>query len=150
MPARCEWMYKWNDKGRFHRGKGRKWDEVFDSGAEFTGYGFDNPFGRKLIPEVAPGDVIIAYQTDRRAAVGICEVLEVETNESEPRLRFVARRRFASPVKLHDLKRSDKQLSEVEALRQGPVQILYRLTPDEAGTVLNACGLTKDEVRRLL
>ena len=149
MAYRNAWIYKWNSRGRFHEGKGRDWKEVFESGMEFTGYGFDNPVGRRLIGEVRSGDLVVAYQTNQRAAIGICRVVALQL-DSDPRIRFMPLRMFAMPVKLHDLKRSNAHLADVEALRQGPVQSLYRLTSDEAITVLRACGLDESEVRSML
>jgi predicted RNA-binding protein with PUA-like domain len=150
MHSRRTWLYKWNGLGRFHEGKQRDWETVFDSVEEVPGFGFENAVGQKLLAEVAIGDIIVAYQTEQRAAIGICEICGVERTDSRPHVRFVPRRRFARPAKLHDLKKSNERLREVDALRQGPVQSFYRLTNEEARTVLVACGLTESEVSELV
>jgi hypothetical protein len=140
------WLYKWNDRGQFHAGLGRNWRLAFEQGGRHTGHGFANPVGRALIAKVQAGDLIIAYQTDQRAAIGICRVVGVVPEGDEPAVQFEPTLLFANAVKLHELKRSVPELQAVQALRQGPVQSFYELTPGEARTVLAACGVDVNRI----
>jgi Domain of unknown function (DUF3883) len=98
-----------------------------------------------LWQEMSPGDMVLAYQTDLRAAVGLCEVddlVDYVDEEGEPQRDMMLRpvESFAEPVKLHELKRTDPVLAGARALRPGWPQTLYATTPEEARALLTACN----------
>jgi hypothetical protein len=105
-------------------------------------WGIGNPASRRiLLKEIQAGDLILAYQTDRRAAIGICEVLDLaEDQEGETEIFLKPIERLARPVDILSLKRSDPSVAEIRAFRQGQVQTLYETSQEEARTLLEVCG----------
>jgi Domain of unknown function (DUF3883) len=94
---------------------------------------------------MTPGDVILAYQTDLQAAVGLCELtdlIDYIDQDGEPQREMWLRpiERFPQPVKIHQLKGADPVLAGARALRRGWPQTLYATTPQEAAALLAACG----------
>ncbi len=101
---------------------------------------------RVLREEMAEGDLVLAIQTDRRAAMGLCRVAEFDDYRGadgrwERDVILESLRRFHPPVRLYELKKAQRALTQVKALQQGPVQTLYATTPREARILLEACGV---------
>ena len=89
---------------------------------------------------------MLAIQTDRRAAMGLCRVAEFDDYRGadgrwERDVILESLRRFHPPVRLYELKKAQRALTQVKALQQGPVQTLYATTPREARILLEACGV---------
>jgi hypothetical protein len=88
-----------------------------------------------------PGDLVLAWQTDKHGAVGVCEVVafKVTSRGREPVLRPIER--FPSFVRLHELKKTTfPELKSIAALKQGNIATLYETSRDEAWDLLRACG----------
>ena len=91
--------------------------------------------------EIQPGDLILAWQTDKHAAVGVAEVVGFEMRGQDRQVLLEAREEFPRPVQLHKLKKStNPELNSVSALKQGKVATIYRTDHSEARALLNACS----------
>jgi hypothetical protein len=100
---------------------------------------------RKIIrEEMHPGDLFLAWQSDRREALGLGRVVNVDPLEDngsvEWDLILEPVERFDPPFPLLDIRASDPELAAVAAFRQGPISTLYRTTPEEAAVLLDRCG----------
>lgn len=140
---RALWVYKnnargeslglnsWGDWSRFFRGpKVQHWGGTWMS--------HHAPTLRILREEMREDDRILAWQSDRRHAVGLAEVarLDDEAGETELYLRKVER--FIRPVPILDLRKSDKGLADIGAFRPGG-GTLFRTSKREASILLQAC-----------
>ena len=92
--------------------------------------------------ELSMGDLILSWQTDRSAAIGVCEVTRLTTDrQGHRRLYLRPVERFPKPVKLHQLKRTTHpELMTVGALKPGVIATIYETTRPEAFQLLGACG----------
>ena len=92
--------------------------------------------------EIERGDLVLAWQSDLSAAIGLCEVTGSQPSEHYG-LDLVLRpvERFSAPVKLHVLKRTTHpELQKVQALKQGLIRTIYPTSSKEARLLLAACG----------
>ena len=99
--------------------------------------------------ELQVGDLILAWQTDESAAVGVAEVVGFETAEQGTRdgvmkvehVVLKAVERFPQPVRLHELKKTtNPELAAVPSLKQGNVATIYRTSRAHAYDLLRACN----------
>jgi hypothetical protein len=130
------------------------WEEVFDASGPVRwggAWATRNPTSIRIFEdELEVGDLILAWQTDRRAAIGVAEVVGFLTADREVQGELIvnaehivleAREEFPKPVRLHELKRTTMpKLAEVPALKQANVATIYRTTPQHAHLLLKACG----------
>lgn len=96
---------------------------------------------------MAAGDLVLAWQTNRRRAVGLCRVrgLDDWPDGGETQRAMILElvgEPFSPPVPLLDMRRQDEQLGRVRAFRQGQVSTLYETSPGEAAILLRSCGVT--------
>lgn len=132
------WLVKWNGRGKHHEGKVRDWSAVFDRGDPEWIYG-------RGVAHVQIGDVFIAWQTERKHAVGVCKVIGPAESTPEPRIRFQPSRRFTPPV---DPREASGAAAKIATLfRQGDVRTFYPLSEEQAEALLVACGSTLAETR---
>ena len=103
---------------------------------------FDEEPDRSDLGRGTKGDLILAWQSDLAAAVGLCEVVGWEKSSGEGTdlvLRPIEV--FTRPVRLHDLKKTTHpELKTVASLKQGNAATIYPTTAKEARTLLAACG----------
>lgn len=93
----------------------------------------------RILDEMQIGDHVLSWQVDKRAALGIAIVDRIKPRrDGEFDLVLSPETRFASPVPLLDLKRSDEQLARVRALKPGG-GTLFRTTPAESRTLRARC-----------
>ncbi len=121
------------------------WGEVFpsDAATRWGGSWATNKASAKELFEqiVQPGDLVLASQTDKHGAVGVCEVEAIEDSSRGNELVLRPIERFLRPVRLHELKKTTFPKSQTgAALKQGNVATLYETSPDEALLLLTACG----------
>ena len=142
------WVYKCNALNLPHQGGWGDWTEVFNQRRAIPWGGSEtmrSPSNLHVLwEEMAPGDVILAYQTDQQAAVGLCVVADLVDyidDLDEPQREMVLRpiERFPQPVKIHQLKHADPVLAGAVALRPGWPQTLYPTTREEAAALMAAC-----------
>ena len=92
---------------------------------------------------MARGDQVLAWQTDRRAALGLCRVVDLDDKSVLGERRIILEgSRFQTPVRLLDMRKADPTgaLARVRAFAQGHVGSLYETTSSEARVLLRACG----------
>lgn len=127
------WVYKCrNDPGTENLAYGdwstvfkRPWTKVAWGGAWATA----RPDGKVIFnDEIQKGDLILAWQTDKGHAVGLCEVIGWKTSKIDGLdLILVPVEEFDPPVRLHQLKRTTHpKLASVTALKPGHVATIYR------------------------
>jgi hypothetical protein len=143
------WVYKCNARNPPQRVVSGDWEDFFAGGTQE--WGTTQTIGsavslRILWEEINVGDLVLAVQTDRRVAVGLCRVAELndypgEDGRIERELILEPVQLFERPVRLYDLKKTRSALARVQALRQGPIQSLYATTAAEARVLLRACGV---------
>lgn len=95
--------------------------------------------------QIAVGDVVLAWQSDESAAIGLCEVTgRRRSKHGGSDLMLKAVERFPRPVKLHALKKTTRpELKDVVALKQGHIRTIYPTSAKEAGLLLEACGISR-------
>jgi Domain of unknown function (DUF3883) len=143
------WVYKCNARNPPQRVVSGDWEDFFAGGTQE--WGTTQTIGsavslRILREEMNVGDLVLAVQTDRRAAIGVCRVAEFDDypgddDRIERELILEPVQLFERPVKLYDLKKTRSALARVQALRQGPIQSLYATTAAEARVLLRVCGV---------
>ena len=143
------WVYKVrNDPNTNHLAWG-DWSSVFEEPWQARRWGgawaTAKPDGKRIFnEEMSKGDLILAWQSDRAAAIGLCEVVGWEESSTEGTdlvLRPIEV--FARPVRLHDLKKTTHpELRTVASLKQGNAATIYPTTNNEARALLAACGST--------
>ena len=84
------------------------WSSVFDSSGPVMWGGTwatKHPTSLEIFEsELQSGDLILAWQTDKRAAIGIAEVVGFKMRGQDQHVLLQARERFPVPVPLHELK----------------------------------------------
>jgi hypothetical protein len=144
--SRPLWIYKNNSKSSIGPSSG-DWTEFFASTAAAT-WGSTADMGshnRAAAFEMAPGDQVLCWQSNRRVAIGLAVVEELpESEDDHGRIEreFVLKpvEEFGPAVPLLDLRSSDPDLALVDGFRPGFVRTIYRTTGREATTLLRACG----------
>lgn len=121
------------------------WRDVFRSPKKMLWVGSwatGHPSSRRIFDQdLRMGDLILAWQSNRSAAVGVCEVADFKNTERGKEVALLPVEEFVAPVRLHELKRTTHpELHAVHALTQGLVATLYPTTREEAWLLLEACG----------
>ena len=149
MAAPRLWVYKCNSKpannGRAAYGD---WEDLFDlpssqQPVEWGGSWATNREYQKRVfkEEVEIGDLILAYQTDRQAGIGLTKVVNITVDGDENCLWLTAIDRFRKPAKYHQMKRTTHpHLKEVAAFKSGPVETIAGTSRQEAYWLLEASG----------
>lgn len=129
------------------------WSEFF-GGPQPADWGGSETMGSTsslnfLWNEMKRGDLVLAWQTDKRVAVGLCRVHNLEDridSDGEAQRELILRLEgepFSPPVPLLDLKKSNSALAKVRAFSAGYPATLYSTSAEEAKVILNACGVSK-------
>lgn len=155
MTARL-WIYKNNANQQAGLSWG-DWEDFFAEG-EATTWGSTEMIGRQNRGpafEMQPGDQVLCWQTNRRAAIGLAAVVELaEYADANGTIQrdFVLDpvERFPTPVPLLDMRASDPELAAVPVFQQGNVATLYRTTAQQATVLLRACGTTGATPKQLV
>jgi hypothetical protein len=144
------WVYKNRSYADVHQTAYGDWEEFFDT-SEATEEPV--PWGgswasaldhqkRVFREDIKVGDLILCWQTDRQAALGIATVVSVtERQDGESELWLRAVERFPRPVRLHQIKKvTYPKLQQVSALKRGPMHTIYETSSQEAYWLLDAAG----------
>lgn len=127
------WIYKCNARSHPYQVDVGDWDRFFAEPC-------DGEWGStKLIPELAkanPGDVVLAYQTDRNELVGVTSVVRLRPNGRY--LDLILKPVEELRAKVRPLKRSSRAIARIPALQPGPIRTLYALSPVEARHLIRA------------
>jgi hypothetical protein len=145
------WVYKCNNRQHEHQISWGDWRDFFrlakgrplDWGG--TGYIGSGSSLRIIRHEMQPGDLVLAWQTDRREAVGLCRVHDLRPSEGDDEIEWEIIlepvEEFDPPVKLAAMKKRDPALAAVKAVRAGLIATLYGTTYVEARVLLDRCGV---------
>ncbi|MGI8654447.1 MAG: HNH endonuclease signature motif containing protein [Pyrinomonadaceae bacterium] len=127
------WIYKCNSQGRDYQRSYGDWKEFFDGGS-------DEEWGStEWVPALSAlkeGDMVLAYQTNRNELVGLAKVRQSCEVDSYLYLDPVE----VVGVKVRPLKRLDSKIAEIPALKPGPIQTIYSISPSDARYLLEAAG----------
>jgi hypothetical protein len=127
------WVYKCNNSESDHKVYAGDWSVFFDSPDEFSDWG-----STEVVPklrQLVPGDMVVAYQTNRNALVGLAKVhdmVDVGDGELEVVLEPVQR---WSEIKVKPF-RSNPDFAAIRAFAPGFPRTLYALREDEYRTLL--------------
>lgn len=103
---------------------------------------------------MAVGDLVLAWQTNLRRAVGLCRVKRLHdwTDDDGDDQRDMILERVGEPFSpqapLLEMRKTDQRLAAVRCFQQGRVSTLYETSPGEARTLLRACGIAPGDLRR--
>lgn len=141
------WVYKCNSKDLPHQASYGNWDDFFDDpgdGSWGGTWGIKNAASVKFLrEEIGRDDLVLAYQTDRRKAVGLCRVKKlVKHGEGEVDIYLTPVKRLVPPVDILKLKRRVAAIANGRAFQQGCIQTIFKTTAKEAAAILHACGMT--------
>ncbi len=136
------WVYKCNARS----GAEGDWNYFFD---EMDGEGewggtwcIKNRASRKIIRErLKVGDLVLAWQSDKQAALGLCRVSELADDGQDIGIVLETVKRFEQPVKLLEWKGRSPALANGNAFRQGNAGTIFEATPAEAAEILRICGV---------
>lgn len=136
------WVYKCNINDDYNQGD---WEEFFDQRGGKGEWGgtscIRNPSSVRLIrEELKKHDLVLAWQTNRHAAIGLCRVVALKPRGDEIALVLASVSRFAKPIKLLKFKSSNPAPRRGSAFVQGRQGTLFETTHDEAQEILRLCG----------
>lgn len=136
------WVYKCNATSSAQG----DWDSFFDDlGGDREGqwggtWCINNHASRKIIRErLQVGDLVLAWQTDKQAAYGLCRVAALDDDGQEIAIILAPVMRFAQPVKLLEWKERKPALANGKAFRKGNAGTIFETTPAEAAEILRIC-----------
>jgi hypothetical protein len=84
------------------------------------------------------GDTIVAYQTDRKEIVGQCKVKAMKDTKAGKAVYLTPVDQYYPPIKIHNLKKKNRQLLKIKAFKQGPLQAVHPIAMQEFRLILNA------------
>ena len=129
------WVYKCNSKKLPHQKVWGDWNDFFNGGPnEDWGCAQDVPALAKL----KKGDMIIAYQTDRKELVGVAQVRQSCQYDDCLYLDPIE----TIGVQIPPLKLSDPKIAAIPAFKRGPIQTIYEISEVDAKKLLKAAGST--------
>ena len=129
------WVYKCNSRALPYQVVSGDWAEFFEEGID------DHWGSTEWTPSLAglqPGDLILAYQSNRNELVGTALFRRWEKDGGFQRPVF-------SPLqvleaKVRPLKEADPAIAAIPAFRRGPVQTLYEIAESDARRLVRAAG----------
>jgi hypothetical protein len=99
-----------------------------------------------LLNRLRVGDLILAWQSDKQVACGLCRVSKLKTNRKDTSVFLATISRFDPPVRLLAFKAVYPGLANGKAFQQGRMGTLFDTTRAEAQAILAGCGITKIDV----
>jgi len=111
------WIYKCNSKNGPHQVSSGDWDSFFEHSSVHR-WG-----STEWIPSLAklvPGDMIIAYQTNRNELVGVCRVAGFKNDRPYKILQLEPLERIG--VKVRPLKALEPRIATMSALKPGLIR----------------------------
>lgn len=137
------WIYKCNANDEGNHGD---WTEFFSNrggqGRWGGGWCIKNPGSRKILfEELQIGDFILAWQTDERAAMGLCRVTDLPGEGDDMEIKLETVKRFRPPVRLLSWKRNSSALANGKGFIQGKLGTLFETTEEEASEIMRICNV---------
>jgi len=133
------WVYKCNSKERSYQVAYGDWQEFFE-GNRTSAWG-STEWGHSL-EKLKPGDMIIAYQTDRNELVGTCRVVRFKNDGPYKIVHLKPLERIG--VKVRPLKEADPEVAAIPAFKGGRIATLYSISDQDARRILNAAGASTE------
>lgn len=152
---RSLWVYKNNAKGHAYQGSMGSWEDYFDLAGDGHAVPWGrtdwmgNAAGRNAAMRMEAGDLVLCWQSDRKQAIGLAEVVDLPGDwadvdgRSERTVNLRPVDRFEAGIPLLQMRGSNPQLGEVRAFRPGPIQSIYETAPAEAAAILDACEVDR-------
>lgn len=135
------WIYKCNARQHPSWVLSGNWEDVFKS-KRTQEWG-----STQWVPDLAraqPGDVIIAYQTDRNELVGLARVVDLRPRQGFVDLMLRPIRRIG--MKVRPLKKANGRIAAIPALQGGPIRTMYEISAEDARRLLRAAGTELPDV----
>lgn len=137
------WIYKCNSRGGEHQRAMGDWDDVF-SHSGVTHWG-----STEWVPqlkEASPGDLILAYQTNRNELVGLARVEKQKKRGRHLDLYLQPVEELR--VRVRPLKKASERIGRIPALQPGPIRTLYDISKIDASWLLHAArGASRVDIR---
>jgi hypothetical protein len=130
------WIYKCNGRNQPHQRAYGDWHEFFDAGVVDTWGSSD---WIPALSKLAPGDMIIAHQSDRNELVGIAKVAQSSAKDTYVYLKPVEK----IGVKVRPLKIANKKIATIPSLQPGPINTIYDITNKDAERLVAAARAWK-------
>lgn len=138
------WIYKCNAK----EGVRGNWDYFFDNVIDELDWGstrddsIKSNASRKILrQEMQVGDLILAWQSDMKVAIGLCRVAELENDGDDVTILLETVNRFKKPVNLLEWKKKYPALRDGIGFQQGSAGTIHATTAPEAAAILKICGV---------
>lgn len=125
------WVYKCNSRGHPYQVERGDWADFFADGKPHE---WGSTEWVPQLTQARPGDMIVAYQTDRNALVGVAQVLRHRSRGVHTDL--ILRPVEMIGVRVRPLKRADLSVAAIPALQPGPIRTLYRISQTDARRLL--------------
>jgi hypothetical protein len=146
------WVYKCNVERRAMQIAAGDWDDFFGEPQPSAWGGSDTMRNKSSLSilrnKAAVGDLVLAWQTNRKEAVGLCRIHELQdwTDENGVQQRTMVLNLIGEPfspaVRLLDIRKSNAALARVRAFRPGYPATLYETSAQEARTLLKVCRVS--------
>lgn len=132
------WVYKCNSKSMPHQVVHGDWNRVFATRKAIRWGTTERIRG---LSELAVGDLVLAYQSDRNELVGLAEVVDLKRKSEHLIVVLKAVREIRAKVR--PLKRQDAKIAAIPALQPGPIKTIYSISTDDAEALLAAASTTE-------
>ncbi len=144
------WIAKWNVKDAVRPGVEHDWATALAKHLPIRSFGqAEGKDGRKL-GNIAVHDRVICYQSDRKHIVGLCKVLEVDSQAGDPFVVLGRLHRFMRPRLRVELIALNPELTDLPAFKPGNLSTFRSLAWDDMVLILRACGLSDHEIAKLV
>jgi hypothetical protein len=130
------WVYKCNSRQRYN--VCGDWQDFFKRPDEHWGCSQRVPELRKL----REGDLILAYQTNRNALMGVAEVRQ--SCDHDDYLYLTPVRTF--DVKIRPLRKAYPVVERIPAFQPGPIQTVYEISGADVQRLLRAAGIPLNRI----
>jgi hypothetical protein len=129
------WIYKCNSRQHSDQVAWGDWRDFFDGDSERE---WGSTRWVPALADLSPGDMILAYQTDRNELVGLAEVATLAKRRKN--LDLILRPIERIGVKVRPLKNADLRIASIPALQPGPIMTVYPIEVEDAHRLLTAAG----------
>src|SRR4030067_1653020 len=127
------WVYKCNSRNLPHQHTYGDWRDFFSIGKEQNWGSTD---WVPALKNLAVGNHIVAYQTNRNEFVGLATVTQTAEKDTYVYLKPLER----IGVKVRPLKKANPKIASIPALQPGPIKTIYEISDSDARRLLKAAG----------
>lgn len=130
------WIYKCNTQEHPYQVAVGDWDDFFRSKRPQS---WGSTEWVPALVRAQPGDVVIAYQSNRNELVGLTRV--VRHKRRGKYLDLILKPLRTIRVKVRPLKLANRSVAGIPALQPGPIRTLYEISVVDAQRLLSAAGV---------